>query len=120
MEQQCSYSIQESGQRMSRTPLSSSPTTWHGGVYPWNAFARNPFLAFEALSGEHACWVRALEVDVAYHRACTVRALVVDVRGKWACKFLESITTFRRRRLWPFAPACDDCVVLGLKVHRAV
>ena len=60
-----------------------------------------------------------MEVDVGKHSVCTVGALIVDVDGKWACKFLESITAFFRRILWRFAPACDDCVVLGLKAHRA-
>ena len=69
--------------------------------------------------GKQARWVLAVEVDVAEHCRCTVIALVIDVRIKRACKFLERVAAVLRRKFWPFALACDDCVVLELKVHRA-
>jgi len=69
--------------------------------------------------GKQAWWVLAIEVDVAEHCRCTVIALVIDVRIKRACKFLERVAAVFGRKFWPFALACDDCVVLELKVHRA-
>lgn len=70
--------------------------------------------------GKQAWWVLAIEVDVAEHCGCTVIAFIIDVCIKRACKFLERITAVFSRIFWPFAPACDDGVVLELKVHRTI
>ena len=82
--------------------------------------ARKPQLAFLALAGEQAWWVLAIEVDVGEHGRCAAVAVIIEVHIEWAGEFLESGAALAGRKCWPFALACDDCVVLELKAHRAI
>jgi hypothetical protein len=91
-----------------------SATVFLGGIW-----AGKSFLISFALASKQAWWVFTIEIDVAEHSRCTVVAVIIDVIHKWACKFQESTAAFVSREFGPFALACDDCVVLELKVHRA-
>jgi hypothetical protein len=100
--------------------LSVLSTVCNGNVSPGNTCARKPQLAFLALAGEQPWWVLAIEVDVGEHLRRAAVAVIIDVRIERACEFLESGTAFFRGKFWPFALACDDCVVLELKAHWAI
>jgi hypothetical protein len=94
-------------------------TACSGTVSLEDICAREPLLAFFALAGEQARWILTIQVDVAEHCRCTVVALVIEVRIVRARELLECGTAWAGWKLWPFALACDDCVVLELKVHGA-
>jgi hypothetical protein len=98
--------------------LGSLATIGSGG--PLGICAGKPLLALTAHVGKQAWGVLAIEVDVAEHCGCTVAAVVIDVIKEWAREFLEGTTALVGRKFWPFALACDDCVVLELKVHGAI
>ena len=112
------YHTQDSNQRK-QAALSVITTVCSGTVPLGDICARKPQLAFFALAGKQAWWILAIEVDIAEHCRCTVVALVIEVIIIRAREFLECGTAFAGWKLWPFALACDDCVVLELKVHRA-
>lgn len=112
------YHTQDSNQRK-QAALSVMTTVCSGTVPLGDICARKPQLAFFALAGKQAWWILAIEVDIAEHCRCTVVALVIEVIIIRAREFLECGTAFAGWKLWPFALACDDCVVLELKVHRA-
>jgi len=99
--------------------LGAITTVCSGTVLPGDICARKPHLAFFALAGKQTWWILAIEVDVAEHCRCTFIALVIEVIVKRAREFLECGTALAGWKLRSFALACDDCVVLELKVHRA-
>ncbi|CAM0151033.1 unnamed protein product [Urochloa decumbens] len=119
VEQQCYQHTQDSNP-CKQAALSVVPTICGGNVSLRDICARKPQLAFLALTGEQTWWVLAKEVDVAEHCRCTGIAVIIEVHIKWARKFLESGTALAGRKFWPFALACDDCIVLEFKVHRAI
>jgi len=100
--------------------LSALPTICSGNISLGDIFARKPQLAFLALAGEQAWWVLTVEVDVGEHGRRTAVAVIIEVHIEWAGKFLESSAALASRKFRPFALACDDCVVLELKAHRAI
>lgn len=116
--EQC-YNQTQDGNQHKQAALSVMTTVSNGTVSLGDICARKPQLAFFALAGKQAWWILAIEVNVAEHCRCTVVALVIEVRTIRAREFLECGTAFAGWKLWPFALACDDCVVLELKVHRA-
>jgi hypothetical protein len=117
VEQRC-YHAQDSNQRK-QAALGAITTVCSGTVLPGDICARKPHLAFFALAGKQTWWILAIEVDVAEHCRCTFIALVIEVIVKRAREFLECGTALAGWKLRSFALACDDCVVLELKVHRA-
>lgn len=109
-----SYEHQRYRVRRKRNLVSSSCLTSLGT----NSFARKSFLAFLADVSEETGRVPAVEIDVTKHGVSTIRIHVIDGICKWTSKFFEGIAANVGWVIWSFALACDDCVILLLKIYR--
>lgn len=78
-----------------------------------------PIFITTALACKQAWWILAILIDVAEHRRCAAVAFIVEILTERARELRESSAAEGGREIRPFALACNDCVVLELKVHRA-
>jgi len=76
-------------------------------------------LSFSAHVGKQAWRVTSIDVDVAEHGVGAISCHIINGICIRACKFLQGVATRHRHVSRSFALACENCIVLRLKVFTA-